>query len=96
MTDRQWFAFVYLPIGVCVVGALLAVIAVKLIDPAGRRATAIARKSSPDAMRTLIRLLSDPDGRIAAFAANSVLERAWGRVREASPRHGSSSRTSNS
>jgi hypothetical protein len=45
----------------------------------------LARKSSPDAMRTLIRLLCDPDGRIAAVAANSVLERARGRTKEMQP-----------
>jgi hypothetical protein len=37
MTDLQWFAFVYLPIGVCVFGALLAVVGVKLINLADRR-----------------------------------------------------------
>jgi hypothetical protein len=45
----------------------------------------LARKSSPDAIRTLIRLLDDPDGRIAAVAANSVLERAWGKTKEMQP-----------
>jgi hypothetical protein len=48
----------------------------------------LARKSSPDAMRTLIRLLDDPDGRIAAVAANSVLERAWGKTKEMRPEEG--------
>jgi hypothetical protein len=42
----------------------------------------LARKSSPDAMRTLIERLHDPDGRIAVMAANLILERAWGKVRE--------------
>ena len=37
MTDLQWFAFVYLPLGVCVFGAALAVIGVKLIELADRR-----------------------------------------------------------
>jgi hypothetical protein len=35
MTDLQWFAFVYLPIGACVFGALRAVGGGKLIDLAG-------------------------------------------------------------
>jgi hypothetical protein len=37
MTDVQWFAFVYLPIGVTMFGALLAVVGVKLIELADRR-----------------------------------------------------------
>jgi len=32
MTDIQWFAFVILPVGVAVVGAVLAVVGVKLIN----------------------------------------------------------------
>ena len=32
MTELQLFAFVYLPIGVCAFGALLAVVGVKLIN----------------------------------------------------------------
>lgn len=36
MTDLQWFAFVYLPIGVCVFGAVLAGVGVKLINWADR------------------------------------------------------------
>jgi hypothetical protein len=45
----------------------------------------LARKSSPDAMRTLIKCLNDPDSRTAVVAANSILERAWGKVREQKP-----------
>jgi hypothetical protein len=45
----------------------------------------LARRHSPDAMRTLIRNLSHEDGRIAVVAANSLLERAWGKVREQKP-----------
>ena len=37
MTDLQWFAFVILPIGVTVFGALLAVVGVKLINQADHR-----------------------------------------------------------
>jgi hypothetical protein len=42
----------------------------------------LARQASPAAMKTLIRHLNDPDGRVAITAANLVLERGWGRVRE--------------
>jgi hypothetical protein len=45
----------------------------------------LARKSSPDAMRTLIKCLNDSDSRTAVVAANSILERAWGKVREQKP-----------
>jgi hypothetical protein len=37
MTDLQWFAFVYLPLGVCVFGALIAAIGVGLIEATERR-----------------------------------------------------------
>lgn len=43
---------------------------------------ALARQASPDAIRVLIERLHDPDGRIAVVAANSILERAFGKVRE--------------
>ena len=42
MTDLQWFAFVVLPIGVTVFGALLAAAGVGLINRADRRAAAPA------------------------------------------------------
>ena len=45
----------------------------------------LALKSSPDAMRTLIKCLNDPDSRTAVVAANSILERAWGKPREMKP-----------
>jgi hypothetical protein len=45
----------------------------------------IAREASPEAMRVLIQRLRDPDGRIAVVAANSIMERAWGKVREMKP-----------
>jgi hypothetical protein len=45
----------------------------------------LARKSSPDAMRTLIKCLDDADSRTAVVAANSILERAWGKPREQKP-----------
>jgi hypothetical protein len=46
---------------------------------------ALARQHSPDAMKTLIDRLKDPDGRVAIVAANSVLERAFGRPKEVRP-----------
>lgn len=45
----------------------------------------LARKASPDAMRTLIKCLNDPDSRTAVVAANSILERAWGKSKEMKP-----------
>jgi hypothetical protein len=45
----------------------------------------LARKHSPDAMRTLIRNLDHEDGRISTMAASLILERAWGKPREAKP-----------
>jgi hypothetical protein len=45
----------------------------------------LARKSSPAAMRRLIRGLDDPDPRIAIWCASLVLERAFGRPKEAPP-----------
>jgi hypothetical protein len=45
----------------------------------------IARRASPEAMRTLIQRMSDPDGRIAVMSASLVLERAWGKPREQRP-----------
>ena len=44
-----------------------------------------AREHSLEAMETLAKRLHDPDGRIAVVAANSLLERAWGKVREQKP-----------
>jgi hypothetical protein len=45
----------------------------------------LARRASPAAMRVLIDRLNDPDGRIAVMSASLILERAWGKVREAKP-----------
>src|SRR5215469_12422881 len=45
----------------------------------------LARAHSLDAVNTLVERLRDPDGRIAVVAANSILERAWGKVREQKP-----------
>jgi hypothetical protein len=44
-----------------------------------------ARENSMKALRTLVERLDDPDGRIAVVAANSILERAWGKTREQRP-----------
>lgn len=46
---------------------------------------ALARSHSIAAVQTLAERLHDPDGRIAVVAANSLLERAWGKVKEAKP-----------
>jgi hypothetical protein len=48
---------------------------------------ALAREASPAAMQTLIERLHDADGRIAVVAANSILERAYGKVKERQPEH---------
>jgi hypothetical protein len=45
----------------------------------------LARKHSPDAMRTLIRNLSHEDGRISTMSASLILERAFGKPREMKP-----------
>src|SRR5262249_26475625 len=45
----------------------------------------IARRASPEAVQTLIQRMSDNDGRIAVVAANSILERAWGKPKEMRP-----------
>jgi hypothetical protein len=41
-----------------------------------------AREHSMEALRALVERLSDPDGRIVIVAANSILERAYGRPKE--------------
>jgi hypothetical protein len=45
----------------------------------------LARDAAPDAMRTLIRCLDDVDARTAVVAANSILERVFGKARELRP-----------
>jgi len=45
----------------------------------------LARRASPEAVRTLIKHLGHEDGRIAVVAAERLLERAWGRPREMRP-----------
>jgi hypothetical protein len=61
----------------------------------GRRGTAftetqrLAREYSVDAVMTLVERLHDRDGRVAIAAAVALLDRAWGRVREAPLEDGS-------
>jgi hypothetical protein len=45
----------------------------------------LARQHSAEAMMTLVERMKDVDGRIAVVAANSILERAWGKAREMKP-----------
>ena len=45
----------------------------------------LCRQHSLDAVRTLVERLRDPDGRIAVVAANSIMERGWGKPKEARP-----------
>jgi hypothetical protein len=45
----------------------------------------LCREHLLEAVQALIGRLRDPDGRIVVVAANSLLERAWGRVREQKP-----------
>jgi hypothetical protein len=57
----------------------------------GRRGTVytetqrLAREHSVDALMTLVERLNDRDGRVAIAAVIAILERAWGKVREARP-----------
>ena len=46
----------------------------------------ICREASPEAARKLIELMSDDDPRIAGWASDKVLERAWGKPKEYDPR----------
>lgn len=50
-----------------------------------REVLALAREASPTAMRTLIKAMDHKDKRIAIVAADKVLERAWGRVKDVDP-----------
>jgi hypothetical protein len=44
-----------------------------------------ARENSMKALRALVERLDDADGRIVVVAANSILERAWGKAKEHKP-----------
>lgn len=46
---------------------------------------ALAREASPDAMKKLISLMQSCDDRVAIMAADKVLERAYGKAKEAPP-----------
>lgn len=46
----------------------------------------LARKASPEAMQRLIALMSNDDPRISGWAADKVLERAWGKPKEYDPK----------
>jgi hypothetical protein len=50
----------------------------------------LARQNSARAMQTLIDLMGSEDQRIAMLAAQSVLERAWGRPKEVDPNNAKS------
>ncbi len=56
-------------------------------NPGGRRVTErevvlLARSAGVKATRRLIELINSPDERVAIIAANSVLDRAYGKARE--------------
>jgi hypothetical protein len=50
-----------------------------------REVLALARQASPYAMKKLIKLIDHRNPRVAAVAAEKVLERAWGKVKEVDP-----------
>ena len=45
----------------------------------------LAREASPTAIRRMIELTQSADERVATVAINSILDRAWGKPREAKP-----------
>jgi hypothetical protein len=45
----------------------------------------IAREASQEAMQKLVALMGDSDARISGWAADKVLERAWGKPRDYDP-----------
>ena len=51
-----------------------------------KEVTQLARDKSMSAMRKLIKLMSDPDSRVAYMATTHLLERAYGKPREYDPR----------
>jgi hypothetical protein len=51
-----------------------------------REAQRLAREGSPRAVRRLIELVESDDERVASVAANSLLDRAWGRARDYDPK----------
>lgn len=60
-------------------------------NPSGKggnflKAQSIYRESSPEAAQTMVDLLKDPDPRVRGFAADKVMERAWGKPRDYDPK----------
>ena len=47
----------------------------------------LAREASPEAVKTLVAIMSDPgeDARARIVAAQTILDRAWGKPKEAQP-----------
>jgi hypothetical protein len=59
-------------------------------NPGGRtrdlaEVVGLAREASPRAIQRMIQLIDSEDERVALMAADKVLERAWGKPREAVP-----------
>ncbi len=59
-------------------------------NPSGKggayhEAQRICRDASPAAARRLVALMDDADSRVALMAADRVLDRAWGKPRDAAP-----------
>ena len=50
-----------------------------------QEARSICREASPEAARKLVELIDDPDPKIAGWASEKVLERAWGKPKEYDP-----------
>ena len=46
----------------------------------------IAREASPEAMQKLVTLMEDSDARVSGWAADKVLERAWGKAKDYDPK----------
>lgn len=60
-------------------------------NPSGKggnfvKAQSIYRENSPEAAQTMVDLLKDPDPRVRGFAADKVMERAWGKPRDYDPK----------
>jgi hypothetical protein len=51
-----------------------------------QEAQRICREASPEAARKLVELISDDDPRIAGWASDKVVERAWGKPKDYDPR----------
>ena len=51
------------------------------------KAQMIYREASPEAARVMVGLMDDPDPRVRGFAADKVMERAWGKARDYDPKN---------